>query len=421
MGNVYINASGAEYYLDPKAEHPFWGDDKPVAGIKATATVDGTTGTPSVVVTQTGINNENIDFAFSGLKGEKGEKGDAGPEGPAGAPGEAGPQGPQGEPGSVASISITATVDERVGKPDVVVTQTGDHFEDVTLSFSGLKGEQGAKGEAGPAGAPGEAGPQGPQGDPGPQGPKGERGPQGPEGPQGPKGEPGSSVTADIVASATVDNKSGTPSVVVTQNGPHKENVSFAFSGLKGDKGDKGDAGPAGAAGEAGPQGLQGPKGDTGLQGPQGERGPQGPEGPQGLQGPKGDPGPQGPQGERGPQGPEGPQGPKGEPGTSGSGQVSFNLSGQVLPFTFYGSSGTYMIPLPDATLNKVGELTFNEVFGRLIIASNHMEHIAMSDVTFTAGGGFLKIEFTCSTAKGMGTLPLYVTATDLIVGVGKE
>ena len=389
MGNVYINASGAEYYLDPNAEHPFWGDDKPVAGIKATATVDGTTGTPSVVVTQTGINNENIDFAFSGLKGEKGEKGDAGPEGPAGAPGEAGPAGPKGEPGSVASISITATVDETVGTPDVVVTQTGDHFEDITLSFSGLKGEQGEKGEAGPAGAAGEAGPQG---DPGPQGPQGERGPQGPEGPQGPKGEPGSSVTADIVASATVDDTSGTPSVVVTQNGPHKENVSFAFSGLKGAKGEKGD---------------------TGLQGPQGDVGPQG------LQGPQGDPGPQGPQGERGPQGPEGPQGPKGEPGTSGSGQVGFNLTGQTLPFTFYGPSGTCLIPLPDVTLNKVGELTFNETFGDLVISSSSREHIAMSDVTFTAGGGFLKIEFPSSRASG--TKSLIVTAKDLIVSVGKE
>ena len=393
MGNVYINASGAEYYIDPKAEHPFWGDDKPVAGIKATATVDGTTGTPSVVVTQTGINNENIDFAFSGLKGEKGEKGEAGPEGPAGAPGEAGPQGPQGEPGSVASISITATVDETVGSPDVVVTQTGDHFEDITLSFSGLKGEKGEKGEAGPAGAPGEAGPQGPQGDVGPEGPKGDVGPQGPEGPQGPKGEPGSSVTADIVASATVDDTSGTPSVVVTQNGPHKESISFAFSGLKGAKGEKGDAGPAGADGAPGPQGLQGPKGDIG---------------------------PQGPQGERGPQGPGGPQGPKGDPGSSGSGQVGFNLTGKTLPFNFLGRTGSYLIPLPDATLNKVGEIGFNETFGRLYLSGTHHVQIAFSDVTFTAGDGFLKIEFTYESPM-TGTYLLYVTAENCNIGVGKE
>ena len=417
MGNVYINASGAEYYIDPKSEHPFWGDDKPVAGIKATATVDGTTGTPSVVVTQSGVNNENIDFAFSGLKGEKGEKGEAGPEGPAGAPGEAGPQGPKGEPGSVASISITATVDETVGNPDVIVTQTGDHFEDITLSFSGLKGEQGEKGEAGPAGAPGEAGPQGPKGDVGPAGPKGDIGPQGPEGPQGPKGEPGSSVTADIVASATVDDTSGTPSVVVTQNGPHKENVSFAFSGLKGAKG---DVGPAGAAGEVGPQGLQGPKGDVGPAGPKGDIGPAGPEGPQG---PKGDPGPQGPQGpkgEPGPQGPEGPQGPKGEPGTSGSGKVGYNLTGKCLPFTFAGRIGSYLIPLPDATFNKVGEVPFNETFGSLYLAGTRHVQIAFSDVTFTVDGGFLKIEITYSDGL-TGTYTVYVTATDLIVGVGKE
>ena len=90
-----------------------------------------------------------------------------------------------------------------------------------------------------------------------------------------------------------------------------------------------------------------------------------------------------------------------------------------TLPFTFYGSAASYLIPLPDITLNKVGELTFNETFGDLIISSSSRDHIAMQDVTFTAGGGFLKIEFLNS--NGSGTKPVYVTAKDLIVTVGKE
>ena len=108
-------------------------------------------------------------------------------------------------------------------------------------------------------------------------------------GDQGPQGEPGAAAGFGTV-SATVDETTGTPSVNVEASGPDTaKNISFAFTGLKGEKGDKGDKG------DPGPQGIQGETGETG---PQGERGPQGPEGPQG------------------PQGPEGPQGPKGDTGT---------------------------------------------------------------------------------------------------------
>ena len=108
-------------------------------------------------------------------------------------------------------------------------------------------------------------------------------------GDQGPQGEPGAAAGFGTV-SATVDETTGTPSVDVEASGPDTaKNISFAFTGLKGEKGDKGDKG------DPGPQGTQGEPGETGLQG---ERGPQGP------------------QGERGPQGPEGPQGPKGDTGT---------------------------------------------------------------------------------------------------------
>lgn len=99
-----------------------------------TATVDNTTGTPSVQVTASGPDTAKIfAFAFSGLKGE------TGPTGPKGETGATGPQGPQGE-----------------------------------------KGEKGDTGPQGPAGADGAQGPAGEQG------PKGDIGPQGPQGPEGP-------------------------------------------------------------------------------------------------------------------------------------------------------------------------------------------------------------------------------------------
>lgn len=111
-------------YESDGALHPFWEQDGgggtgTVPDITATATVDGTTGTPAVNVTQTGEHGENIDFAFSGLKGEKGEKGDVGPAGPEG------PQGPKGEDGTsvvpaniVKNVTMDATPDVTMGTTD---------------------------------------------------------------------------------------------------------------------------------------------------------------------------------------------------------------------------------------------------------------------------------------------------------------
>ena len=74
--------------------------------ITADASIDGTTGTPSVTVTPSGANtNRKFSFAFSGLKGEKGDVGEQGPQGPQG---ETGAQGPQGEKGDSPTIP-TAT------------------------------------------------------------------------------------------------------------------------------------------------------------------------------------------------------------------------------------------------------------------------------------------------------------------------
>lgn len=62
----------------------------------------------------------------------------------------------------------------------------------------------------------------------------------------------GTGTVPDITATASVDGTTGTPSVNVTQDGEHGENIDFAFSGLKGEKGDKGDIGPQGPKGEDG-------------------------------------------------------------------------------------------------------------------------------------------------------------------------
>ena len=78
------------------------------ATINATASVDATTGTPSVTVTKTtaqGIITFN--FAFSHLKGETGATGPQGAQGPAGETGATGPQGPKGDTGETGATGAT--------------------------------------------------------------------------------------------------------------------------------------------------------------------------------------------------------------------------------------------------------------------------------------------------------------------------
>ena len=125
-----------------------------------------------------------------------------------------------------------------------------------------------------------------------------------------------------ISATASVDDNTGTPEVVVTRTyneSTNDYNFDFAFSNLKGEQGEQGPQGI---------QGIQGPQGEQGIQGIQGETGATGATGPQGPQGEKGDTGPQGPQGE---QGIQGIQGPAGTNGTDGIGVPAGGTTGQVL------------------------------------------------------------------------------------------
>lgn len=111
-----------------------------------TATVDDTSGTPSVKVTSSGPDTAKIfNFQFSGLKGADGANG---------ADGQQGEPGQDGTPAGFGTPS--ATIDNTSGEPSVTVDATGPNTAKIfTFHFSGLKGQDGTDGADG---APGEDG-----------------------------------------------------------------------------------------------------------------------------------------------------------------------------------------------------------------------------------------------------------------------
>lgn len=175
-----LSPQGYNYGERPQSTHPFWDEDEhTIENITASASVDNSTGVPSVRVTKTTEDDAiNFDFAFKNLKGAQGEQGPQGETGPAGADGADGATGPQGPAGPKGDTGAQG--------PQGIQGETGPQ---------GPKGDTGATGAQGPQGIQGETGPQGPQGiqgETGPQGPQGiqgETGPQGATGPQGPAGE----------------------------------------------------------------------------------------------------------------------------------------------------------------------------------------------------------------------------------------
>lgn len=104
------------------------GDTGEAAGFGTpTATIDGSTGTPSVQVTASGSDTAKVfDFAFHNLKGTKGDTGE------------------KGDPGDMPTITATGSVDSNVGVPSVNVTQSGTAANPVlNFAFHNMKGADG--------------------------------------------------------------------------------------------------------------------------------------------------------------------------------------------------------------------------------------------------------------------------------------
>ena len=153
--NVIINNSGTENaaildFTIPRGVPGANGQDgQPGAAAgfgEPTATVDDTSGTPSVIVTSSGPDTAKIfNFQFSGLKGADGANG---------ADGQQGKPGQDGAPAGFGTPS--ATIDNTSGEPSVTVDATGpDTAKIFTFHFGGLKGQDGTDGADG---APGEDG-----------------------------------------------------------------------------------------------------------------------------------------------------------------------------------------------------------------------------------------------------------------------
>ena len=228
-----------------------------------TATVDGSTGTPSVTVEASGPDTAKVfAFAFTGLKGETGAKGDTGDAGPQGPPGENGQQGPAGavgapgEPGaSYRACTVNLTANTQVSTSNIVPSvgiQVGDLLCDPT-------------GAVFPVASLGEDTVQ-----TGAATGQNLRGPQGAQGPAGADGQDGKGVT--ILGS--YDSEEALEEAHPTGNNGDAYLVQGDLYVWDSNSSSWKNVGT-----------IQGPAGKDGAQGPQGEQGPQGPAGADGAPG----------------------------------------------------------------------------------------------------------------------------------------
>ena len=179
---------------------------------KPTPIAIGTVTSGEVPMVSNSGTNTDVILNFVLPKGDKGDKGDQGIEGP---------QGPVGAPFQVKKIydSVEAMNADYSGSDvavgEFVLIDTGN-VQDPDNSKLYVKGTTQYDFVTDLSGA---------------------------QGIQGPQGDPGTPAGFGNIT-ATVDSTVGTPQVSVQSDGPNTaKNISFSFTGLKGEKGEKGEAG----------------------------------------------------------------------------------------------------------------------------------------------------------------------------------
>lgn len=260
------------------------GDPGAAAGFGTpTATVDESTGTPSVEVTASGPDTAKVfSFAFAGLKGETGDTGSTGPKGdPGTSVSRIERTSGTGAAGTTDTYTMYDSEDEAIGTFTVYNGSngegSGDFMANGTVPMTGslqMGGNRVTNVGAPQAGtdavrkddltagnvkfSDGETFQQkydsgkltGPAGTPGQPGADGE---QGPAGENGGYYQPSVDTSGNLTWTAS---KEGMPTVT--------------GANIRGPQGERGPAGADGAPGPAGQDGAQGPAGQDGAQGPAG-------------------------------------------------------------------------------------------------------------------------------------------------------
>lgn len=289
--NLFLRGDGtwAQGPVGPKGDKGATGDRGPqgIQGVQgatgatpiitASATVENTTGTPSVQVVKGGTTtNPTFAFNFTNLKGAQGPQGIQGIQGPkgdkglTGDKGATGERGPQGATGAAATIKV-GTVSTGNPGTNATVVNAGT-ANDAVFNFTIPRGATGATGPQGPAGAKGATG---------------DRGPAGANGTSA-AWHSGTLVTGTSTSAITVavsGSKAGDMYLNTSTSNVYKAAAANSWVYVCNIKGATGATGSAGPQGIQGPQGVQGPAGPAGAKGATGATGPAGPQGPQGPAG----------------------------------------------------------------------------------------------------------------------------------------